>query len=106
MHLLCNNNPNITKTQADNIIMRGHKAPAVAYITRLIYTTGKPDFNELLARSPLTTAERELVMLYADGSSYKELAELYHVTTQTIYTRKRSAYIKLHSYIVGKLREN
>lgn len=89
--------------RADNINMRGRKTPAVAFITRLIYTTGRPDFMALLARSPLTTAERELVTLYADGASYKELAERYHVTTQTIYTRKRSAYIKLHAYIAQNI---
>ena len=79
--------------------MRGRKTPAVAFITRLIYTTSRPDFIALLERSPLTTQERELVLLYTDGTAYKQLADRYHVTTQTIYTRKRNAYIKLHSWI-------
>lgn len=83
--------------------MRGHKTPAIAYITRLIYTTGKPAFCELLKRSPLTTNERELVTAYADGASYKELAEYYHVTAQAIYWRKRKAYEKLHQYIAKNL---
>jgi len=89
--------------RADNFNMRGHKTPAVAFITRLIYTTSRPDFIALLARSPLTTTERELVTLYADGASYKELAERYHVTAQAIYARKRNAYVKLHAYIAQNI---
>lgn len=83
--------------------MRGHKTPAVAYIARLIYTTGKPDFYKLLARSPLTKTEREIIKAYADGSSYKELAARYFVTPQAIYARKRKAYEKLHRFISQQL---
>ena len=83
--------------------MRGRKTPAVAFITRLIYTTSRPDFIALLERSPLTTQERELVLLYADGALYKKLADRYHVTTQTIYTRKRNAYVKLHAWIAQNI---
>lgn len=79
--------------------MRGRKTPPVAFVTRLIYTTGRPEFAALLERSPLTTAERDIITRYADGASYKELADRYHVSTQTVYTRKRAAYIKLHAYI-------
>lgn len=86
--------------------MRGRKTPAVAFITRLIYTTGRQELTELLERSPLTKAERDLVLEYADGTKYKELAARYHVTTQTIYIRKRNAYKRLHLYIVSKYHEN
>ena len=86
--------------------MRGHKTPAVAYITRLIYTTAKPDFCALLERSPLTRDERCIVTAYAEGERYKELADRYHITTQAIYWRKRKAYEKLHKYIVNTIYMN
>ena len=89
--------------RADIFNMRGRKTPAVAFITRLIYTTSRPDFIALLARSPLTPAERELVLLYADGALYKELADRYHVSEQAIYARKRAAYVKLHAYIAQNI---
>jgi len=82
--------------------MRGRKTPAVAFITRLIYTTSRPDFIRILKNSPLTPAERELVTLYADGALYKELADRYHISAQAIYTRKRKAYEKLHAYLAQK----
>lgn len=82
--------------------MKGRKTPPTAFITRLIYTTSRPDFTAMLARSPLTRAERELVTRYAEGALYKELAALYNVSEQTIYTRKRKAYEKLHAYLAQK----
>lgn len=82
--------------------MRGRKTPAVAFITRLIHTTSRPELSALLARSPLTTAERELVTAYADGASYKELADRYHVTAQAIYARKRKAYEKLAVFLAQR----
>ena len=82
--------------------MRGRKTPAVAFVARLIYTTGRPDLLELLRRSPLTEAQAELVALYAAGASYKELAEKYRVTAQTVYNRKRKAYERLARYMAER----
>ena len=82
--------------------MRGHKTPAVAFITRLIYTSSRDDFAAFLSQSPLTSHERELVLLYADGALYKELADRYHVTSATIYAQKRKAYEKLAQYYLTK----
>lgn len=83
--------------------MRGRKTPAVAFITRLIYTTSHTDFIALLERSPLTTDEKDLVLRYANGALYKELADHFHVSAQAIYTRKRNAYIKLHAWIAQNI---
>ena len=88
--------------RADNDNMRGHKTPAVAFITRLIYTSSRDDFAAFLAHSPLTSHERELVLLYADGALYKELADRYHVTEAAIYAQKRKAYEKLARYYITK----
>ena len=82
--------------------MRGHKTPAVAFITRLIYTSSRDEFAAFLERSPLTSHERELVLLYADGALYKELADRYHVTEAAIYAQKRKAYEKLAQYYITK----
>lgn len=80
--------------------MRGHKTPAVAFITRLIYTSSRDEFVAILERSPLTSHERELVLLYADGALYKELADRYHITEAAIYAQKRKAYEKLAQYYI------
>ena len=84
--------------------MNGHKTPAVAFITRLVDTTGHAELAALLERSPLTTHERDLIMRYADGELYKELAVRYHLTEAAVYAQKRKAYEKLSRYIAENSR--
>ena len=45
------------------------KTPAVAFITRLIRTTGHADLIELLNNSPLKQKDIALLLDYADGIS-------------------------------------
>lgn len=86
----------------DNIYMC-RKSPAVAYITRLIKTTGRADLMAILDNSPLKTKDKELLLDYADGASYEELAQKNNITTAAIYARKRQIYEQLHFYLVQKL---
>lgn len=82
--------------------MRGRKTPAVAFITRLIRTSPRDKLTAFIAKSPLTSHERDLVLRYADGAIYKELAAFYHITTAAIYAQKRKAYEKLARYYLTK----
>lgn len=83
--------------------MNGRKTPAVAYIARLIKTTGKPELLRILQESPLKTQDINLILDYADGSTYKELAAKYNKSPQRINQWKRNAYEQLHFYLVKKL---
>jgi len=83
--------------------MKGRKTPAVAYIARLIKTTGKPELLRILQESPLTPQEINLFMDYANGASYKELAQKYNKSPQRINQWKRNIYEQLHFYLVKKL---
>ena len=78
------------------------KTPAVAYITRLIRTTGRADLIELLDNSPLKQRDTALLLDYADGVSYKELAVKYGKTEGAIYAQKRKIYEQLHFFLVQK----
>lgn len=78
------------------------KTPAVAYITRLIRTTGHTDLLELLDNSPLKQKDIALFLDYAEGVSYKELAAKYGKTEGAIYAQKRKIYEQLHFYLVQK----
>ena len=82
--------------------MRGKKTPAVAFITHLIKTTSRPQLVDMLTASPLKTRDIYLILDYADGMSYKELAEQYHKSTQRINQWKRSAYEQLAYYLKEK----
>lgn len=83
--------------------MNGRKTPAVAYIARLIQTTGKPELLRILQESPLTTQEINLFLDYADGATYKELAQKYNKSVPRINQWKRAIYEKLHFYLVKKI---
>lgn len=82
------------------------KTPAVAYITRLIRTTGRNDLLELLYNSPLRQKDIALLLDYAEGVSYKELAEKYGKSPQRIYQWKRNIYENLHFYLVQRLTDD
>ena len=88
--------------RADNDNMSVHQTTAEAFITPLIYTIPRDAVAPFLAHSPLTSHERELVLLYADGALYKELADRYHITPAAIYAQKRKAYEKLARYYLTK----
>lgn len=81
--------------------MNGRRTPAVAYITHLIKTTSKKELNEILNESPLKPQEIDLILRYINGASYKELAEIFHKSTQRINQWKRTVYEKLHYFIVN-----
>lgn len=81
------------------------KTPAVAFITRLIKTTGKPELLEILQASPLRSQDIEFLLLYADGASYKELSAKYNKSLPRIYQRKRKIYEQLHFFLVTKYNE-
>lgn len=83
--------------------MNGRKTPAVAYITRLIQTTGKPELLRILEESPLKPQDIKIIMDYANGSTYKELAQKYNKSPQRINQQKRKAYEILHFYLVRKI---
>lgn len=83
--------------------MNGRKTPAVAYITRLIRTTSKTGLKKILQESPLKTRDINIILDYADGASYKELAAKYNKSPQRINQWKRNAYEQLHFYLVKKL---
>ena len=78
------------------------KTPAVAFITRLIHTTGRAELIDLLTRSPLKSRDIALLLDYAEGASYKELAAKYGKTEGAIYAQKRKIYEQLHFYLVKK----
>lgn len=79
--------------------MRGRKTPAVAYITRLIKTTSRAQLLQILTDSPLKMRDIYLLLDYADGMSYKELAQAYHKSTQRINQWKRKIYEDLAFYL-------
>ena len=79
--------------------MRGRKTPAVAYITRLIKTTSRPQLLDILRDSPLKTRDIILIMDYADGMSYKELAAKNNKSVQRINQWKRKIYEDLAFYL-------
>lgn len=83
--------------------MNGRKTPAVAYITRLIKTTSKTELNRILQDSPLKTQDINLILSYANGASYEDLAEEYHISKPAIYARKRKIYETLHFYLVQRI---
>ena len=85
--------------------MNGRKTPAVAYIARLIKTTGKPELLRILQESPLRTQDIKLILDYADGASYKELAAKYNKSPQRINQWKHKVYCDLHFYLVRKLND-
>ena len=82
--------------------MRGRKTPAVAYITRLIKTTSRPQLIEILTASPLKMRDIYLLLDYADGMSYKELAQIYNKSIQRINQWKRKIYEDLAYYLREK----
>ena len=82
--------------------MRGRKTPAVAFITRLIKTTPRPELLKILCESPLKPRDIYLILDYADGMSYKELAAQNHKSPQRINQWKHKVYEELAYY----LREN
>jgi hypothetical protein len=84
---------------ADKINMRGRKTPAVALITHLIQTTSRPQLIKLLYESPLKPCDIKLILDYANGKSYKELAAQNHKSIQRINQQKRKAYEQLARYI-------
>lgn len=79
------------------------KSPPIAFITRLIRTTSRPELIALLDNSPLRTNDKAMLLDYADGMSYKEIGEKYHKSTARVYQWKRSTYEQLHYFIVQKL---
>ena len=82
--------------------MRGRKTPAVAYITHLIKTISRTKLLDILTDSPLKTSDIYLILDYADGMSYKELADRYNKSTQRINQWKRKAYEQLAFYLREK----
>lgn len=82
--------------------MRGRKTPAVAYITRLIKTTSRAQLIDMLTDSPLKTRDIYLLLDYADGMSYKELAAQYNKSVQRINQWKRKIYEELAYYLRQK----
>ena len=82
--------------------MRGRKTPAVAFITRLIKTTPRPKLIKLLCDSPLKPRDIYLILDYADGMSYKELAAKNHKSIQRINQWKRQIYEDLAHYLSEK----
>ena len=82
--------------------MRGRKTPAVAYITRLIKTTSRAQLIDMLTDSPLKTTDIYLLLDYADGMSYKELAAQYNKSVQRINQWKRKIYEELAYYLREK----
>jgi hypothetical protein len=82
--------------------MRGRKTPAVAFITRIIKTTSRPQLIKLLYESPLKRSDIRLILDYADGMSYKELAAKNHKSIQRIIQWKRQAYEQLAYYLREK----
>ena len=82
--------------------MRGRKTPAVAYITHLIKTTSRPQLLDILTASPLKTRDIYLILDYADGMSYKELAQEYNKSIQRINQWKRQVYEQLAYYLREK----
>lgn len=82
--------------------MRGRKTPAVAYITGLIKTTSRPELIKLLCESPLKPRDIYLILDYADGMSYKELAAQNHKSVQRINQWKRKTYEELARYLSEK----
>ena len=82
--------------------MRGRKTPAVAYITNLIKTTSRTQLIEILTDSPLKKRDIYLLLDYADGMSYKELAAEYNKSVQRINQWKRKIYEELAYYLRQK----
>lgn len=82
--------------------MRGRKTPAVAFITRIIKTTSRPQLIKLLYESPLKRSDIRLILDYADGMSYKELAAKNHKSIQRINQWKRQIYEQLAYYLREK----
>ena len=82
--------------------MRGRKTPPVAFITRLINTTSRPELRQLLNDAPLKRAEISLILDYADGMTYKELAQKNNKSIQRINQMKRKSYEKLARYLAIK----
>jgi hypothetical protein len=82
--------------------MRGRKTPAVAYITHLIKTTSRAKLLDILTDSPLKMGDIYLVLDYADGMSYKELAVRYNKSIQRINQWKRKTYEQLAFYLREK----
>lgn len=83
--------------------MNGRKTPAVAFVTHLLKTTSKSELRALLYDSPLKPQDIAIIMDYAAGMSYKELAQKYNKSVQRINQQKRNAYEQLHFYLVKKL---
>lgn len=86
--------------------MNGRKTAPVAYITRLIKTTGKTEIKKILIESPLTDQEINLVLDYANGATYKELSIKYNKSLQRINQWKHQIYCDLHFYLVRKITTN
>lgn len=82
--------------------MKGRKTPAVAYITRLIRTTGRPELEQILQSSPLRREDIIFILHYIDGLSYKELSVIYNKSEARIYQRKRKLYELLHAFLTQK----
>lgn len=95
----------ILRLYNDNYYMKGRKTPAVAYITRLIRTASKTELKNILQESPLKTQDIKLILDYADGASYKELAAKYNKSPQRINQWKHKIYCDLHFYLVRKLND-
>lgn len=79
------------------------KTPPVAYITRILKTTGRAEIGAMLEDAPLTEQERAIITEYAQGMSYKEMAEKHNKSPARIYQLKRKAYESLHYYLTRKL---
>lgn len=82
--------------------MRGRKTPAVAFITRLIKTTSRPQLVKILYESPLKRADIRLILDYAEGMSYKELAAKNYKSIQRINQWKHQVYEQLAYYLREK----
>ncbi len=54
------------------------------------------DAGEALESSPLTLREREVLQLFAEGKSTKEIAQLLHVSPKTIETHRSQVMKKLN----------
>ncbi len=59
--------------------------------------------NNQQLKSPLTTAEREILQLIAEGNSNKEIAELLSASVKTIETHRQHLMDKLNLHTIAEL---
>lgn len=65
------------------------------------YRTG--DASSQLPSSPLTSREREVTQLFAEGHSTRQVADRLHISTKTVATHRAHVFRKLNIHSVAEL---